>query len=286
MRHCEGHFAGCDNIQLFYQSWHPQSATRAGLIIIHGFGEHGGRYHNVVQRLVPKGYAIYAPDHRGHGRSPGQRGFVNSLAEFRDDVHAMFEVVRGADPAVPIFMFGHSMGGVITLDYAIRNPSGLAGVIVSAPAIGATGISPALRFLARLLSGIWPTLSIRARLDPGALSRDKDELQRLASDPLVHGIGSPRLATEVSNTAKRIQDRAAEFRLPILIAHGAADRVVSPEGSQRFFNNLTHDDKKYIRYPGGFHESHNDLNHEEAVTNIEMWLEEQLTGPSAACPKN
>src|SRR5579863_7569397 len=133
MDHSTGTFRGAGEMELAYQRWLPEGTPRAALIIVHGFGEHGGRYMNIVGRLVPTGYAVYALDNRGHGRSPGQRGHINDWSEFRDDLGAFVALVSTEQAGHPLFLLGHSMGGLIVLEYAERHPEGLRGVIASAP---------------------------------------------------------------------------------------------------------------------------------------------------------
>lgn len=272
----EGTFNGSEGLSLYYQSWQPDSPARGVLVIVHGLGEHGGRYKNVVNHLVPLGFAVYALDHRGHGRSPGQRAYANNMAEFRGDVHALVQLAANAHPGLPLFIMGHSLGGLITLDYILHQPEGLRGAIVSAPAVGGVGVSPVLLMLSRVLSRVWPTFSLDSGLDVNAISRDPQEVQAYQDDPLVHGKGTPRLATVVMDSAEWCQANAHTLQLPLLMIHGTADSITSPADSRRFFDNVASADKTYIAYEGGYHESHNDIHYQQVVEDIAAWLVERI----------
>ena len=272
----EGTFNGSEGLSLFFQSWQPDSPARGVLVIVHGLGEHSGRYKNVVNHLVPLRFAVYALDHRGHGRSPGQRAYANSMAEFRGDVHALVQLAANAHPGLPLFIMGHSLGGLITLDYILHHPEGLRGAIVSAPAVGGVGVSPVLLMLSRVLSRVWPTFSLDSGLDVNAISRDPQEVQAYQDDPLVHGKGTPRLATVVMDSAEWCQANAHTLQLPLLMIHGTADSITAPADSRRFFDNVASADKTYIAYEGGYHESHNDIHYQQVVEDIAAWLVERI----------
>lgn len=276
MQHQESTFNGSGDLALYYQLWQPDDPARGVLVIIHGHGEHSGRYKNVVDHLVPLGFAVYALDHRGHGRSPGQRGYVDSMADFLGDVQAFVQLAAAENPGLPLFIMGHSLGGLITLDYVLHDPAGLRGVIVSAPAVGSIGVSPLLLLASRFLSRVWPRFSLPTGLDANGISRDPQEVQAYQNDPLIHGLGTPRLATEVMDTAVYCQENAHNLQLPLLMIHGTADSITSPADSRRFFDNAASPDKTYLSYEGGYHESHNDIHYQQVVDDIAAWLVERL----------
>jgi alpha-beta hydrolase superfamily lysophospholipase len=273
-QHNQGTFKGAGGLDLFYQSWHPETAVNAVLVIVHGLGEHSGRYQNVVNHFVPKGYAIYSFDHRGHGRSPGQQGFINSFDEFQQDVHAFVQMVSQREAGKPFFLMGHSMGGGIVLNYILHHPEGLDGVIASAPAVGALDIPPVLLLLSRVLDKLLPSLSVATGLDATGVSRDLEAVRAYQNDPLVHGKGSPRFAMELKRAAEWTQANAGRIQLPLLMVHGSDDRIVNVANSRTFFASLTQADKKLIVYEGGYHEPHNDLQYQQEMDDIEGWLTE------------
>jgi alpha-beta hydrolase superfamily lysophospholipase len=269
-------FTGAGGLELYRQAWLPTGSARALLVIVHGFGEHMGRYGNVVDALVPRGCALAGYDLRGHGRSEGPRGLVMSWAEYRRDLARFLELMSEEHPGLPVFLYGHSMGGLIALEYALRHPEGLRGVIASAPAVGPPGVSPVLLFLSRILSAAVPRFTLSANLDETAISRDPEVVRAYEQDPLVHDRATARLGTEMTKAADRVQERAADFKLPLLVIHGDQDRLISPEDSRRFFEHSGSEDKTYRVVPGGFHEPHNDLEAEQVLEDVARWLEAHL----------
>ena len=277
MEHYEDTFCGAGDVELYYQGWCPEGgAPKATLAIVPGFGEHSGRYKNVVDWFVPRGYAALALDTRGNGRSPGPRGYVGSFEEYRGDLGAFLQVVRARQSQSPIFLLGHSQGGLMVLEYVLHDPSGLAGVIASSPALGRLPVSPLLLLLARSLSKVWPGMSMATGLDVTALSRDEAVVQAYVGDPLVHNLGTPRLGTELMAAIEWTQAHAADLALPCLIVHGTDDRICPCEASQAFFEACDCVDKERITYEGGYHELFNDLDKERVLADVEAWLERHL----------
>lgn len=279
----EGRFAGHDGMSLYYQSWLDEAMPPRGVVlIVHGLGEHSGAYQHVVDRLAPAGFALFAFDLRGHGRSPGQRGFIESWDDYRQDVRAFLRFITMQQPDRPLYILGHSLGGVIVLDYALRFPDKLAGVIAIGPAIGEIGISPVLMAIARVLSRVWPSVALRIGLDVSAISRDPQVTEAYRADPLVHDRGTARLGTETEQTVAWVQAHAADLRVPLLIQHGESDRIARPDGSRRFLANVVERDKKLIEYAGGFHQVHNDLDHEVAISDLLSWLQQHVDATAAS----
>jgi alpha-beta hydrolase superfamily lysophospholipase len=276
MKHTEGKFTGAGGLELFYQAWQPDTPPRAVIPAVHGLGEHSGRYLNVVNRLAPHGYSLYGFDLRGHGRSAGQRGYINAWEEYREDVRAFLHLVSAQAPGYPLFLLGHSLGGLIALEYVLHFPERLKGMIASSPALAPPNLPPILLILSRILSRIWPTFSINTRLDASTISRDPAVVKAYVDDPLVHGLGTPRLATEAAAATEWTQAHAADLRLPLLLLYGSADKLVPPEGSCVFFEKVTFADRKRIEYPGGYHESFNDIHREQVLDDVKQWLAQHL----------
>jgi alpha-beta hydrolase superfamily lysophospholipase len=276
MDHFEGTFQGDGNAELYYQRWLPQGTPKATLAVVHGFGEHSGRYGNVVDWFVPRGYTVYAFDMRGHGRSPGQRGFIERYAQVRGDVQAFLALVHNQQPEHPVFLLGHSQGGLTVLDYVLHHPEGLAGVVASGPLLSPPAVSPLLMPVSRLLSRVWPTLSMEVGLEVDALSRDRAVVDAYVHDPLVHGKGTPRLGAEVASTIDWTQAHAADMTLPCLIVHGGADRICDPAASRAFFDKVTFPDKERHEYEGYYHEVFNEVGKERVLADVETWLERHL----------
>lgn len=277
MNHSIDTFAGYNDLRLFRQTWYPVMPPRAALIIVHGFGEHSGRYMNIIQQLLPLGYAIYSYDHRGHGRSPGQRGHIEGWQEYREDLHAFVAVVQAEISTPNLFMLGHSLGGLIMLDYLLHYPQPLQGVIASAPALVLPQETPRIFMAAaRLLNKIAPRFQISPPLLAAGISRDPVTVQAYLEDPLVHNLSTPRMAVSVQQTGAWVQQHATDFTLPLLALHGEPDKIVPIGWSRHFFDHANSADKSYISYPHTYHEAHNDLNHVEVVHQQSYWLEQHL----------
>ncbi len=176
----------------------------------------------------------------------------------------------------PLFILGHSLGGVVALDYCTRYPEGLQGVIASSPAIGKTGVPAILWVLARILNRIWPRFSLDIRLDTSNFSRDPAVLEALKNDPLFHTRGTARLGMEVRHIVEWIHANSGNLRLPLLIVHGTDDEIASPDGSREYFQNVTFDDKELREYEGGYHELFNDIIKEQVLADTEQWLKRHL----------
>ncbi len=277
MDHRTDSFKALDGTTLFRQRWLPGQGAKAVVALVHGFGEHCGRYGNVVQALVPRGFIVAGYDLRGHGRSEGVRGAIRAWKDYREDTGFFIGQLEAEHSGLPLFLYGHSMGGLIALEYALHHPDGLHGVIASAPTLGQPGISPLLLLLSRLLSAVWPALNMATKLDSSAISRDPAVVEAYQSDPLVHDLGTPRLGTEMMKAAEWAQSQAPNFKVPLLMLQGEQDRLVPPADTRRFFEHAGVQDKTYLTYPAGFHEPHNDVEHERVMADVARWLEDHLS---------
>ena len=277
MKHTEGNFNGANDLNLYYQCWRAAKNEKAIIVLVHGFGEHSGRYMNMVNHMVPLGYSIYSYDHRGHGRSKGEPGHVLNWAEFREDLKLFLSLVRDAHPELPIILMGHSMGGLIVLNYMLSNPDeDVKTVIASAPLLAQPGISPVLIMISKILSKIWPGFSIDTKLDVNSISRDPAVIKAYQKDPLVHSRASARFGTELSATIEWTQSHAADFNKPLLMYHGESDSLVPLAGTKTFFDSVKINEKDMHIYPGGFHEPHNDIDHLNVTKDIENWLSKYI----------
>ena len=279
MEHREATLRRSGDVDLFVQTWQPTGAIRGVVALVHGIGEHSGRYGYLVERLVGAGFAVVALDNRGHGRSGGVHGHIDSWSEYREDVHAFLNYVSAHFMRLPLFLYGHSLGGLIVTDYVLFHPDGLDGLIVSGHPLRPTGSAkPILVLLARILSKYKPTISFSLGLDDNTLSRDPEVVRAYKEDPLVHRRVSARWGTETLATIDRVRARAGEIRLPLLILHGGADRINSVDGSRELFGLASSPDKQIRIYPGGYHESHNDLDRELVATDVIEWLIDHANG--------
>ena len=266
-------FRGADGVELFGQCWMPAQPPRGVILLVHGFGEHSDRYGNLVDALTAGDYAIYAFDHRGHGRSPGKRCHVVHFDDFLEDVGQLSARIQAEQPTAPHFLFGHSVGGLVALAYALRHPAGLAGVIASAPLLAKPNVSPLVLTVAGLLSRVAPTFALDTKLDPTTISRDPAEVQRYASDPMVHAKTSARAGSEAMRCIAWVQAQAGALHTPLLLYHGDGDQLVPIAGSRTFFANAGSADKTFLELPGGYHESHNDNGRDALFRQVRAWLD-------------
>jgi alpha-beta hydrolase superfamily lysophospholipase len=274
--HQEGWFRGAGGLSLFRRTWRPAGPTRASLINVHGLGDHSGLYPALVEHFTARGIAVYAPDVRGNGRSPGQRGYVERWNEYREDLECFIAVVRREEPDRPIFLLGNSLGGLIVLDCVLHRPEGIRGVIAASPPLGRLGVPASLLALGRVLSRVWPRFSVRTGMDLSGLARDPVVVETVLADPLFHRVGTARLSTEVAAAIARVQAAAARFPLPLLVLHGSADRMVPPDGSRAFVARVGHPDRELREYAGAFHVLFADLDRERALTDVERWIAARL----------
>ncbi len=279
MKHQEGFLKGVREAKIFFQCWLPENECRAVLLIVHGLAEHSGRYGNLVNYFIPLGYAVYGIDHLGHGKSEGERMYVKRFDDYTNTLKVCFNVIRDLHPRKPIFLVGHSMGGLITVVYLLDHQAELAGAVLSGPAIEIpANVTPATIFVGKILSALIPKFGL-VGLEAEGVSRDPAVVQAYVSDPLVHmGKMTARLAAEMLKAMRAIGEEAARITLPILIVQGSADRLVNPLGAQMLYDAVGSADKEIKIYDGFYHEVFNEPEHDKVLREVGVWLEGHL-GP-------
>lgn len=272
MQHIEWTLTGHGGLSLYAQGWLPDGMPRDVIAISHGYAEHGGRYSNLVERLVPLGYALYALDHRGHGRSGGKRALVDRMAWVVEDFHQFVGEVRSRHGCQRIKLLGHSMGGNVAFGYALRWPDDLSGLILSGPLIG--GSVPTVQgAVLAILSAIAPDTGMIA-LPPDAVSRDPAVVRAYVDDPLVTtGKVAARTAHEMFRSVAGYSDKAASMKLPVLVQHGEADSLVRWDDVRPVVETISAPDKTVISYPGLFHEIYNEPEKNAVIGDLVNWLE-------------
>lgn len=273
MKHIEGTFKGPKGLNLFYQYWLPDQNPKAVLMIVHGLAEHSGRYTNIVNHFVPRGYAVCGFDYRGHGKSDGIRCYVDRFSDYVFDVRAFFEKVHQEYSSLKIFLVGHSLGATIAIPYALRYQRDLAGLIISGVLLkpGAS-IPTALKPVARLISVLFPKMGLTV-INAIAISQDKSVVDAYVNDPLVYRGKIPaRFVAELIKTVDRLPSQIPTITLPIFIGHGTDDRLCNPEGSQMLYNLVGSHDKTLKLYKGFYHEIFNEPEHEKVMADVEAWL--------------
>ncbi|MCX8123412.1 MAG: lysophospholipase [Spirochaetes bacterium] len=258
-QHSTGTFIGKGGIEIFFQQWEVPN-PKAILVIIHGLGEHSGRYGNLIDALQNKGISIYGLDHRGFGRSGGKRGHVDSFMDYIYDIKIFINMIKDKHPAKPVIMLGHSMGGVLAIKYALTHAEDLDALILSSP-----GLVPAIEVpawkknLAIFLSSRIPSLTMPSGLDATTISRDKEVVKQYLDDPLVHDKVTPRFYVEMMNTIQECINRCGEIKLPLLVFHGTADALVLDEASKIVYQKASSKDKTLKLFEGLYHETMNEI---------------------------
>lgn len=269
-----GHFAARDGIQLQYRI-HAAAQARAGLLIQHGFAEHGERYGHVVAALLPLGISVMTLDARGHGHSGGRRVFVERFEAYQEDLGLAIELAASKMPA-PLFVLGHSMGGLIVLRHARSRPQTVAGWIVSNPALHNAVAVPAWKAaLARCASGLAPGLSVPSGIPAGHISRDPEEVRLYERDPLVSKVATARWYTEfVSAQADLLAAPQRLEGLPLLGLIGTGDLIIDPQTTLKFLADVGGASVAVHRYEGCYHELFNELPVERArvLDDLGRWL--------------
>ena len=263
-----------DGLELRVRADDPASAPRARVVLIHGIGDQvdGVPYATAAAALSKRGLSVRRLELRGHGRSGGKRVYVDTWADFRDDLGQFVGQVAAERPALPLFLAGISMGGLIVTNFAAHRPEGLRGVVALAPALGDTGGSRFLLALLPVLSRVVPAMPIDPKLDLFRLTRDPEMQRAYVADPLYQTRITPRIAAELLRAVTDTRERAPSFRVPLLVLHGTADTFTSPSGSREFYERAGSGDKTYKTYEGAYHNLFVETNREEIYDDMATWI--------------
>lgn len=271
--HADGHFTGAAGKQIYWQSWHPGSEPAGVVVLLHGYAEHSGRYSHVAAALNSAGYAVYAPDHYGHGKSEGPRANVNRFSELVTDVDRLVRLAAAEHAGLPVFLLGHSMGGLLAVAYVTSEARyDLAGLVVSAPALDIAVGSPAEKVAARVLSGIVPNVPVTP-FDSGPISRDPAVVAAYDADPLVYrGKIKIRTGAETLATVDKVRARLGKVDIPTLVMHGGDDQIALRSGSQRLVDGVSTEDLTFKVYDGLYHEIFNEPEKDDVLADVVRWL--------------
>lgn len=278
MRHTEMRFHGCADSELYAQAWLPEQDPAVVIVVSHGLAEHGGRYTGLAEHMVARGRGVYAMDHRGHGRSSGRRADIDRFAYLASDLATFVGRAQRQHPDATVFLLGHSMGGAIALATALSNPGSLRGLVLSAPALAAGEEVPALKALVlRLLSRLAPGMGALT-LPANAISRDPAVVRAYESDPLVfRGAIPARTLVELLDAMAGFPAAAPALRLPVLVQHGTADRLVPLAATRPVYQRLGDPQRRTVRlYEGLFHEAYNEPERERVMADLDAWIASQL----------
>ena len=266
---------GKGGFQIFIRSWRPASKPRAVVAIVHGFNSHSGYFLWVAEQFVASGFAVYALDLRGRGQSDGDRFYIDSFSDYQSDVHTMMDVLKSREPGLPLFLLGHSAGGVISAVYALEHQSDLAGFICESFAFQV----PAPDFVLSVIKGV-SHLAPHAhvlRLKNEDFSRDPAVVKAMNEDPLIADEVQPtHTVAEMVRADERLKAEFPQMTMPLFILHGTLDKATKPSGSQFFYDTAASKDKTLNLYEGYFHDLLNDLGKEAVMEDIKNWITVRL----------
>ena len=247
-----------DNLEIFGQYWKTDQAEKAVIALVHGFGEHSGRYQHVAEMFGANGYSVIALDHRGHGQSGGQRGHTPTYEHIMQDLDNFILKVHDIFPEQKIILYGHSMGGGFVANYLIRNKPQVIGGILTGPFFRTASPPPAFQlFLGKIMQNIWGAFPDKAKVPPEYISKDKAVVDKYAQDPLVHNNMSAKLGMSLLATGEYAIEHAAEVAVPLYILHGEEDKLTDYKASIDFKNNAGNN-VTLDTLPGLYHEIHNE----------------------------
>ena len=275
----EWRWRSADGVELQAREWVPAGPKRGLVVLVHGFDDHGGRYHHVGEALAAAGFVLCCCDTRGQGRSGGTWAWVERYERLMDDVGAFLELATARHPGLPRFLYGHSMGGNQVLNFLLRRQPRLAGAVATGPWLELAVEPPAAKVAAARLAARLPVVNAVALptgMDPNGICRDPAVVKAYLADPCVKGKITPRLLVAVIDAGRWALGHAAGLQVPLLLLHGDADPITSHGASQRFAR-AAGPLVTFRGWPGGFHELHNEPDQAEVLKVIVDWLGARLS---------
>ncbi|HEX7975428.1 MAG TPA: alpha/beta hydrolase [Anaerolineales bacterium] len=279
MNQFESTLRTADGLPLFIQGWDPQDEPRAVVCLVHGLGEHSGRYTHLAEPLTRAGYALIALDLRGHGKSGGPRGHTPSFDALLDDIALLLQEAGKRYPDTARFLYGHSLGGLLVLNYVLRRKPMLAGVIATGAGLHSSLEEQTLKVsFAKMMGKVLPTVTLATGLDPKDICRDPRVVAAYQNDPLVHDRSTLAMAKYNFEAMPYALTHASEFHLPLLLMHGTADRLTYLSGSQEFADQVPGCTLKL--WDGLCHEIHNEPEQDQVFAFLLDWLDARSPFPA------
>jgi acylglycerol lipase len=272
MKHQELEWKTRDGAKLFAQAWEPETEIVGVVCLVHGLGEHSGRYAHVAQYMTKAGYAVLGFDLRGHGRSEGKRGHIPSYDLAMEDIALLIEEAGRRWVGKPLFLYGHSLGGNFVINYALRCSSPVEGVISTSPVLGLDNPPRLKMMLGKLLYKVAPTFTMPNGLDVTGLARDEKVVAEYKADPLIHDQVSAALGLGFLEAGDWAMERAEELKKPLLLIHGDEDRLTSCYRSEQFARRAP-GNATFKKWAGGYHELHNDFEQQALLTTVREWMD-------------
>ena len=276
MKSFELDWTDAKGLKFHARGWEPDTKPKAAAAFVHGLGEHMGRFAHVGDAFSKQGYALMGADLRGHGRSGGPRGHTPSLEAFLQDIDLLLEHVHARYPGTPMFLYGHSLGAILVLNYGLRRKPDLKGVIATSPALHSEIESQRAKvMLSKVLGGLVPTVAVPSGLRTNMLSHDPQVEQDYIHDPLVHDKVSLGFGKAMMSANQWALAHASEFPLPLLLMHGTLDTIAFPSSSQEFAAALG-DKVTLVMWEDMYHETHNEPRKDEVLQTIIKWMDQHL----------
>jgi len=277
MNHQELNWKSHDEIELFAEVWEPQVvAPRAVVCLVHGVGEHVSRYAHVAEAFTKEGFILFGFDLRGHGRSGGARGHIDSIDDYLSEIDLLLRQARLRFPGLPLILYGHSLGGILVLNFTLKRKPDVKGVIATSSGLHtALEKQPVKVLLAKILGSIVPTVSLPSGLDTKALSHDQAVIDTYLKDPLVHDKISLGFGKIMLGVSKWTLENAGQFPVPLLLLHGKSDMIAYPSGSMEVAAALK-ENCTLVLWEDGYHELHNEPEKAEVFKTMTMWMDARL----------
>ena len=271
----EGSFEGVGGLKIATHTWRPAGRARAVVVIVHGFNAHSGMYGWVADQLVADGLAVYALDLRGRGKSDGERYFVQKFSDYTGDLATFINLVKTREPGLPVFLLGHSAGGMVAAIYTLDHQNELVGLISESFAFEVPAPDFALAVL-RGVSHVAPHAHV-LKLRNEDFSRDHAVVAAMNADPLIaHEVQPTQTVAELVRADERFKKELKNITLPVLILHGTQDRATKPSGSQHFHDGVGSKDKTLKLYQGYYHDLLHDLDKEVVMGDVKSWIDTHL----------
>lgn len=275
----ESSFKTADGVNIFTRSWKPEGTPRAVIVLVHGFNAHSGYLTWAGEQFAARGLTAHALDLRGRGRSGGERFFIEKFSDYAGDVDRLVEIARSAHPGLPVYMLGHSAGGVVASSYVFEHQDIMAGLVCESFALD-VGVPDAAALLIKGIGHLAPHLHVYT-LKNEIFSRDPAVVAAMNADPLIKNESQPaETSAELIRAAERLKVNMPKYRVPILIIHGTADKATRYQGSQYFYDHAGSKDKTLKLYEGHYHDLLNDIGREDVMADIQRWLDERIPARS------
>jgi len=276
----ESTFEGVGGLNISMRSWKPEVPARAVMILVHGFNAHSGYMTWPAEQFTANGIAAYALDHRGRGKSEGERFYVEEFSDYLSDLDKFVNIARSENPGLPIFILGHSAGGVISTSYVFEHQDEIAGLICHSFAFD-VGLPHLVQLALEGIGKLIPHVHVFS-LNNEDFSRDPAHVERMNNDPLIHKESQPAETARVMLlAAEKLKTNMPDFKVPVFIIHGTEDKATRPAGSQYFYDHASSADKTIKLYEGHYHDLLADVDKEIVMADIQSWLDERIPTENA-----